>query len=414
MPSERVLLIEDDLEYYEFIRAVLAACGEMFEVKSAASLHAAAALIKGYAPGVILVDLNLPDSSGYETFLRVRELAPATPVVVLTGLDDDQLAIRAVEDGAQDYLVKSLTQPRFIVRCVHMALSRQKRQVAPAETLSAAPASVLSFLGSKGGVGTSTTAVNIAALLALNGFKTVLMELQPGRPGTLSLYLQGGRARSLNGLLNKSADTFTPSDLQLCLVEAQPGLHVLSPACSDGVWGPLDSNHVRAIVTAARHLGRFVVLDLPAHLDEAVAEALNLSDSITLLVDRESAAVYCGPVSLEQIRMATSRNKEVRLTVINRTALELPLPIADIEKQLKMHSLASIPAAGAGIALSQTAGVPLVLLYPDDAFSVAHLELAEYLLPEAASGPHASFSSGRRLSLKVSPRAIPETSYSYS
>src|ERR1051326_262787 len=232
MPNKRVLLIEDDPAYEQLIRAVLAACGEMFEVKSAPGLAAGLALIPQYLPELVLVDLNLPDSSGYETFLQVRECAQGIPIIVLTGLDDDQMALRAVEDGAQDYLVKSLVRPKLIVRCMHMALSRQKRQVSTKDRMSLVPGTVLGFIGSKGGVGTSTTALNIAALLAQNGFESIVIELQQGRPGTLSLYSEADPQHGLNWLLKKPADTITPSDLQGCLVEALSGLYLLCPTAS--------------------------------------------------------------------------------------------------------------------------------------------------------------------------------------
>src|SRR6266852_9106094 len=116
MAHKRILLLEDDPVYGQLISAVLAACGDMFELKTASGLVAGLVLIEQYLPDLILADLNLPDSSGYETFLRVRERAPGIPIIVLTGLDDDHLAVRAVEDGAQDYLVKSLIQPKLIAR----------------------------------------------------------------------------------------------------------------------------------------------------------------------------------------------------------------------------------------------------------------------------------------------------------
>ncbi len=412
MARKRILLIEDDPDYQQLISAVLAACGDMFELKTASGLVAGLSLIEQYLPELIVADLNLPDSSGYETFLQVRDRARGIPIVVLTGLDDDHLALRAVEDGAQDYLVKSLIQPKLIARCVNMALSRQKRQVPGKERAPSAPGAVLSFVGSKGGVGTSTTAVNIAALLAQNGLTTVVIELQQGRPGTLSLYSQTEPPHSLNSLLKKPADTITPSDLQTCLVEALPGLFLLSPAASPGAWRALGADHVHAIVGAARRICRFAVLDLPARIDEGVAEALKLSDCITMIVDREAASLHCGAAFLEQIRTAVSRNREVRLVVTDRTGLEAPLPLEDIKKQLKMHPLAMIPAAGAAIALSHAARTPLVLLYPDDGFGLAHFELAEHLVSSTAAGSHRSPGPGRLFSRKISWNTIPETTYS--
>jgi Flp pilus assembly CpaE family ATPase len=413
MPHELVLLIEDDPDYEKLMSSVLAACGNTFEVKSASSLAAGLALIEQYLPELILVDLNLPDSSGYETFLQVREHAGQIPIIVLTGLDDDHAAVLAVEDGAQDYLVKSLTQPKLVVRCVNMALSRQKRQARPSDGASRAPGTVLAFIGSKGGVGTSTLAMNVAALLAQDACKTAVIELTQGCPGTLSLYSQTDPAHGLDTLLKQSADTITPSDLRDCWTEASSGLYLLCQAGTAGVWRPAGADHVCAIITAARQACRFVVLDLPARIDEGITEALMLSDSITMVVDRESAALHCGAAFLHQLKMAASRNKDVRYAVNDRSGLALPLSIGDMEKQLKMHPLAVIPAAGAVTALSQSTRTPLALLCPDEGFTLALMQLADHLIPPAAAGSsQASPWSDSRLNRMISWRTIPETTYS--
>ena len=406
-----ILLIEDDPDYEELIRQVLSS-SEMFDVKSASSLALGLASIDQYAPEIILVDLNLGDSSGYETFLRVREVAAGTPIIVLTGLDDDEVALHAVEDGAQDYLVKSLVQPKLVERAMKMALSRQKRQASRKTTALSSPGTVLSFIGSKGGVGTSTTAVNVAALLANNGFETVVIELQTGRPGSLSLYLQTEPRHGLYSLLKKPADTITVSDLQHCLTEAVPGLHLLSPTASGSTWRSLDAVQAHAIISAARRTYRFVILDLPARIDEGIAQALRLSDSITMLADRELASIHCAAAFLQQIRTATSRTKEIELALVDRTDLETPPLLADIKRLLKMHPLAIIPRAADAIALSHAAKNPLVLLYPDDPYSVAHFKLTEQLLPPSTDAGNPIGPARPLLSHKTAWHTIPETTYS--
>jgi DNA-binding response OmpR family regulator len=405
MVPKRILLIEDDEDYVQLVTVALAACGDGFEVQSAALLGAGLVLIDQYLPDLILVDLSLPDSSGYQTFQHVRDRAQTTPIVVMTGLDDDHLATRAIEDGAQDYLVKTLIQPKMIARCVNMALSRQKRE---ALTFSV-PGTVLSFIGSKGGVGTSTTAVNVAALLAQNGYETIVIELQQGHPGSLSLYSQTDSSHGFNSLLKKPADAITPCDLQACLVEALSRLYLLYPTLSTGTWRAPGADHVHAMIAAARKTCRFVLLDLPSRVDEGIAEALRLSDSVSMIVDRELASIHCGAAFLEQIRLAISRSREVRLVLVNRTNLEPPLQMHEIHRQLKLDPLVIIPEASATLAISHGARIPLALLCPEDAFSLAHLELADRLLQEATSASHRP---GLQMSRKFSGLIIPETTYS--
>src|SRR6185295_11930152 len=187
--SKRILIIEDDEDYKRLVSAVLTRSEEPFEVRTAHTLAQGIALLKQFNPEAVLVDLNLPDSTGYETFLRVRAEAGVIPIIVLTAMDDDSTVLQAIKDGAQDYLVKSLIQPKLIARSMNMALHRLGRQMVQDKAAPAKPGNVIGFIGSKGGVGTSTTAVNTAAVLVQNGWDTVVIELQPGL-GTLSLYVQ--------------------------------------------------------------------------------------------------------------------------------------------------------------------------------------------------------------------------------
>lgn len=412
MATKRVLLIEDDRDYERLIHTVLAACGGEFEITSEPTLAAGLKALERFPPQLVLVDLMLPDSSGYETFLRLQERAPGVPIIVLTSLDDDHLAIHAVEDGAQDYLVKSLIQPRLIARSVNMALSRQKREAASDPDVFTGPGAVLSLLGTKGGVGTSTTALNVAAVLAQNNYETIVIELQQGRPGTLSLYLQSDPPQGgLNALLQRTADSISPHDLQSCLGEPLRGLHLLCPSAALDKWRSIGGAHVCSMIAAARRLAHFTLLDLPSRIDEGVAEALERADMTMLIVDREQSSLHCAATVLEQIKTAGFRNRERRLIAVDRSGLETPPSLEEIEMQLKMRPLASIPSARTTVALSHAARVPAVVLYPEEPYGLAHFELTERLL-SAVAGPHRSSRLNRMLTRTTSWNTIPETTYS--
>ncbi|MEO0074381.1 MAG: histidine kinase dimerization/phospho-acceptor domain-containing protein, partial [candidate division WOR-3 bacterium] len=77
----------------------------------------------------ILLDLSLPDSSGIETVRKTRAAAPAKPVVVMTGLDDEQMATTVLSHGAQDYLVKGRFDSQLLVRTMRYAVERQRYEL---------------------------------------------------------------------------------------------------------------------------------------------------------------------------------------------------------------------------------------------------------------------------------------------
>ena len=121
----RVLLIEDNPLHARMLRGFLDEIhAPSFPVKHVDNLAAGLDLASREKFDVVLLDLVLPDSKGLDTFVRWRTHAPHVPVVVLTGLDDMGLATRAVESGAQDYLLKSQINAALLSRSLRYAVER--------------------------------------------------------------------------------------------------------------------------------------------------------------------------------------------------------------------------------------------------------------------------------------------------
>ncbi len=110
--ATRVLLIEDDGEdQFLFAKMLVRGGLEPYELRCVARLGELAEGGRDFSPDVVVTDLHLPDSQGMETFLRVQRALPSTPAVVLTCVDDRDVGRRAIELGAQDFLVKGEFSP---------------------------------------------------------------------------------------------------------------------------------------------------------------------------------------------------------------------------------------------------------------------------------------------------------------
>jgi Flp pilus assembly CpaE family ATPase len=126
---------------------------------------------------------------------------------------------------------------------------------------------------------------------------------------------------------------------------------------------------------------------LPSRIGDGVAAAVKACDSIALIVDREASSVRMAVEVLEQIKAVGSEEGRVRLVAVDRTKLEVPVPLTDIFTQLKMHPVFVVPHAVSSIACSHSAKTPLAWLNPEDRFSLAALELMEQLIPSAPGFP---------------------------
>lgn len=123
----RILLVEDNIGDARLIEVLLdeEARGE-FEVLHADRLRSAIDRLAEEDVDVVLLDLSLPDSHGLETVEGLRRHANNVPIVILSGLDDEDVALRAVQSGAQDYLVKGRADGNLIKRAALYAIERHR------------------------------------------------------------------------------------------------------------------------------------------------------------------------------------------------------------------------------------------------------------------------------------------------
>jgi len=123
--AAHVLLIEDNPGDADLIRLRLVEASSDLEVSCVTRLSSGLQSLAEKTPAVVLLDLNLPDSRGADTFRSVLKKAPTVPIVVLSGLEDEILATKAVHQGVQDYLVKGNFDSKQLARAIRYAIERQ-------------------------------------------------------------------------------------------------------------------------------------------------------------------------------------------------------------------------------------------------------------------------------------------------
>ncbi len=126
--GQTVLLIEDNPGDARLIREMLAQHSAGFRLSSVDRLSRGLEVLTSEPPALVLLDLSLPDSQGLDTFAKVYAHAPKIPIIVLTGNDDQALALSAVKTGAQDYLVKGKIDPELLLRAMQYSIERKRYQ----------------------------------------------------------------------------------------------------------------------------------------------------------------------------------------------------------------------------------------------------------------------------------------------
>lgn len=127
----RILLIEDNPDDVFFLRMVLhKADGTTFNIEPVDDLATGIERVKQSNVDVVLLDLTLPDSVGLDTFKAIKAHAREVPIIVLSGVDDETIAVNAVHAGAEDYLVKGRVDSQLITRAIIYAIERTEARKA--------------------------------------------------------------------------------------------------------------------------------------------------------------------------------------------------------------------------------------------------------------------------------------------
>ncbi|MGA1841122.1 MAG: PAS domain S-box protein [bacterium] len=100
--------------------------GVRLQLKCVDRLSTGLELLAAESFDIVLLDLFLPDSFGFETFTRIRSQVPSVPIIILSGLEDELMAIKAVQEGAQDYLFKTEVSTNLLVRAIRYGIERKR------------------------------------------------------------------------------------------------------------------------------------------------------------------------------------------------------------------------------------------------------------------------------------------------
>ncbi len=384
--SLRVLLVEDNPGDARLLEETLREeAGDSFEIEWRQTLEEAAACAQSDPCRVIVLDLNLPDSEGFETFSRMKAAAPETPIVVLTGLEDEQLGLRAIQHGAQDYLVKSELTAGQVVRSVRYAVERHRSRCRERDRAHAVHrGKVIGFVGAKGGVGTSTVVLNVAALLARTTGRSITAAELTGRRGSFPAMLGESPAHTLATLLRFDPATATEEMLHKCLYRAPYGFDVLFSPQQPGEFLDPDGDDLRNLIERLAQRCAYTLLDLPGIGLKTTEAALGCCDAVVLVSERDRGGVAAADAAVGWLR--ERKAPPAGLVLVNRVLLtDAPSPRA-VASELRCDLFGVVPPAPDLAAGAQRVGVPLALHRPLSAPARMLTAIAERVA-RAVSGP---------------------------
>ncbi len=378
-----VLLVEDNPSDARLLREMLKdAGGDGVHLTEVGNLDEAFRHLDAGDFDVVLLDLGLPDSRGLATFTTLHQRYEDTPIVVWSGLDDEEVAITAVQEGAQDYLLKKRISAGYLLRSIEYAIERHtalKREIN--QYRRGGESAVIAFIGAKGGVGVTTVTLNFGAVLATSGRSATAVELR-GTHGSFASLLSRTPVENLSHLVDLGAPQINPREVSLRIVKTPFGMNALYGPQEAREEIDLTADQAAAIVDSAAAIADFTLLDIPCWPSEASHGAMRDSWRTFLVCEPEPASIREARVGIDSLRTAGISGQLAGAILVNRAAVAVGITPKNVEDSIGLDVLAVIPPAAEACAAAQRSGTPVVLAQPDSVFTSSFIETVDRLTAE--------------------------------
>lgn len=373
-----VLIIDDNEMFCEMLSQMVTDLGHQVSYVLTLEKGLETAISGKYE--VIFLDVQLPDGNGLEILPQIREIPDGPEVIIITVAGDQNGAELAMKSGAWDYVekqapIKQMMLP--LVRAIKYQEEKKSRRLFQ-EAQQPKTGKIIGFTGAKGGVGTSTVALNIAAVLAGQNHQVIAAELKSGR-GTFSLMLNQNPESNLKDLLELAPGSLTPADLSRFLYSSSPGLRLLFGPQKAEDFTEIDPLRAAALIEMLAGLANYVILDLPGYPSEAFGSAIRLCNYVVLVSEREQFSVRVGKTLLELFKSWGLGDANIGAVITNRIVLPISMKLENIKTHLNCDILGLVPYSVEACSMSQISGQPIALFQPNNIAAIALIELANIL-----------------------------------
>jgi pilus assembly protein CpaE len=397
----RVLIVDDIPETRDHLTKLLGFETDIEVVGAASSGAQALALAAELSPGVVLMDINMPDMDGIAATERLSAEVPDAAVVMMSVQGEADYLRRSMLAGAREFLVKPFSSDELTASIRQVYSREQEKQSRRAASPVMAPGGgggggggggdgedhdgqVIAVFSPKGGVGRTTIAVNMAIAAATElGQSVVLMDgsFQFGDVGVL-LNLNP-KNKSIADLVPE-LEAGEPESLDTFVINHSAGVRVLLAPPSPEMAELITPTAVKRVLEALRRQADLVIVDCTSWFNETTLSILDAADTVLTVLSLEITSIKNMRLFLEVAEQLGYESGKVKL-VLNRADSSLGIRVTDVENSIGRKVDHTIVSDGRSVVYALNRGVPFFLSNREAQVSQDILRLATAVAGQRAA-----------------------------
>jgi pilus assembly protein CpaE len=350
--------------------------------------------VAGAAPNhdIVVIDVVPPPRTLADLCREIRAIPQLgqMPVLAITATDDVEERIRLLEAGADDVMIRPLDERELDARVEALDLrSRRSKELRPSTVMAATKRPgrrMIAVYSPKGGVGTTTVAVNVALAVAARDPDGVAIVDLTAMGGHVATHLDMRPKLTIADLLRDSQGLISPEILRSTYLQRhERGVQVLAGSPSPATQPLMSGEEAARILDAVLTAIPTVIIDLGSHLDDRVMASLEAADDIVVVVTPDFPALKSVHAFFEFMGEAASRAAEPTVVVNEVYALQTLTPV-DIENALGRRVAIRMPYDPLIYLRAANQGTPVFASAPTSQPARRYDQLAGILLGEDAPG----------------------------
>ncbi|MBN2076776.1 MAG: response regulator [Dehalococcoidales bacterium] len=308
MPT--ILVVDDDPAGQRLIKYMLSPEG--YEVLTASNGILGLQMATQQSPDLVILDVMLPGLDGFEVCRRLREGSNTAniSIVMLSGKTQETDRDTGMKMGADAYLIKPVNKQELIDTVNRLVNEKT-------EVVEQHHGKIITFIGARGGLGTSTLTTNVSVALADKGYSTLLVDLSPSF-SILADMMGLTVEQSAAGLFRGTGGVVSSSVIKELMVDHPSGVKLLWADVFPEEYGSMTRENVETLMQETGNLSDFIIVDVPASPSDQAVAALTAADTVILVSGAAKESLERIDTSVTRLSRFGVNSNRVKLILVDR------------------------------------------------------------------------------------------------
>lgn len=382
MEKIKLVIVDDSLETRNNIKQLLSFEKRIDVIGEAENGEEAIFIAKEAKPDIILMDINMPVVDGIRATEEITLSVPETTVIIMSVQGETEYVRKAMTAGARDFLNKPFNGDelsRTIISTFEME-SKRREKVSVPKIHEEVKSRVITVFSTKGGVGKTTIASNLAVCIARATKKKVALVDLDLQFGDIAIMLNVSVKNTISDLV-KEFGQLDKNLMEEYLVTHFSGVKVLPAPIKPEYAEYITGNHVEKIINTLRESYHYIIIDTSANFHETVLTSLDMSDKILLVSTLDLPTIKNVKAGVDVMETLHYPTEKISI-VLNKASEQYGIKYKDFENTLRHPIWSYVPEDNQTVITSANKGFPFVMTRTETKVAKAIMDIGKEIISE--------------------------------